>query len=221
MQTRILQRGIIVRVAILSLCGLGLQAAPITYTYSGATFDQGTLHTGGTGNNGDLIPFTTSNYVIGSVTLDAALPGDSALTGYSSHVLSWSMTVVGAFTMSSANHNSLNTVSFGTTGGLITSWDVFSDDGYPVPGQPADWQVARILTASATTFANTQLCTGCVVYDGGLNGSFAQQIVNNGGSVSSPGSWSGAQEAATPEPATLTMLLGGFAMLAAKFRRKF
>jgi hypothetical protein len=220
MQIHKLQRSIVVRSAILLLCGLGLQAGPVTYTYSGATFDS-YIQNGGTGSNGDLVLISNQNDVIGSVTLNAALQNTSAQTDYTGHVISWSLTVEGAFTKSSASGNSLQNLSFGTTNGVITSWDVFSDDGSPVGGQPADWQVARIVTSSTSTFAGSHLCTGCNVYDGGLDGSFAQQIVNRGGSASSAGSWSGATAAAAPEPATLPMLLGGFALLAAKFRRKF
>ncbi len=222
MQIHKSQRYIIVRSAVLLLCGLGLQAAPVayTYTFSGATFNN-FVRNDGTGPNHDLVPFTTQNYVTGSVTLDAALQNTSAETDYTGHVTSWSLTVEGGFTKSSAFGNTLQNLSFGTTNGVITAWDVFSDDGYPVGGKPVDWQAARIVTSSTSTFANSHLCTGCNVYDGGLDGSFQYSTFNTAGTTSSAGSWSGETAAATPEPATLPMLLGGFALLAAKFRRKF
>jgi hypothetical protein len=139
MQIHKLQRSIVVRSAILLLCGLGLQAGPVTYTYSGATFDS-YIQNGGTGSNGDLVLISNQNDVIGSVTLNAALQNTSAQTDYTGHVISWSLTVEGAFTKSSASGNSLQNLSFGTTNGVITSWDVFSEDGSPVGGQPAEWQ---------------------------------------------------------------------------------
>ncbi len=213
MKTSILRLCMVVGVVIFALSGAGLQAGPVTYTYTGANFDPSTFRTDGTGSSNDLIPFLSSNYVTGSVTLDAALPGTSALTSYSGHVLSWSMNVVGAFGMSSASGNSLQKVYFGTAGGNISSWNVFSDDGYPVPGKPVDWQVARIQISSSTADANQQLCTGCVVYDGGLDGSFAQRVINNGGSTSTPGNWA-SQESTAPEPASVATMLGGMTILA-------
>ena len=212
MKTSILRLCMVVGAGIFALSGAGLQAGPVTYTYTGANFDPSTFRTDGTGSNGDLITFQNSNYVTGSVTLDAALPGTSALTSYSGHVLSWSMTVVGAFGKSSANGDSLNAVYFGTTGGNISSWNVFSDDGYPVHGQPDDWQVARIQISSSTAVTSSQLCNGCVVYDGGLDGSFAQQVFNNGGSLT-PGTWA-SQESTAPEPASVATMLGGMTILA-------
>ena len=208
----------VVGAVIFALSGAGLQAGPVTYTYTGANFNPSTFLTGGTGSNGDLITFQNSNYVTGSVTLDAALPDTSALTSYSSHVLSWSLTAVGAFGKSSANGDSLQNADFGTTSGNISSWNVFSDDGYPVSGKPADWQVARLETSSSTAFTGTHLCTNCEYYDGGLDGSFQYEVFNRAGSLT-PGTWS-SQQSTTPEPASLATMLGGMTILAFLKRKR-
>lgn len=212
MKTKTLRLCMVVGSVIFASSGVGLQAGPITYTYTGANFDPSTFRNDGTGSSGDLITFNSSNYVTASVTLDAALPDTSALTNYSSHVLSWSMTVVGAFGKSSANGDSLNDLYFGTTGGNISAWNVFSDDGAPVHGEPSSWQVARIQVSSSTAVTSSQLCNNCVVYDGGLDGSFAQETINNGGSLS-PGNWS-SPASTVPEPASLATMLGGMTILA-------
>src|ERR1700704_3449011 len=100
MQATTLRRWMVIGSAIVALSGLGLHATPITYTYTGLTFNPATFRTDGAGSPGDLITFSASDYVTASVTLNAALPTNSALTDHSADVLSWSLTVVGAFTMS-------------------------------------------------------------------------------------------------------------------------
>ena len=218
MKTNNLRLCMVLGSVILLSSGTGLQAGPITYTYSGVNFDSSTFRNDGTGSSGDLKTFSTSDYLTASFTLDAALPGTSADTNYAGHVVSWSLNIVGAYSMSSASGNTLINVFFGTTGGQITSWNINTDDGFPVPGKPADWQVSRIRTTSSTANTNTEVCTGCAFYDGGLDGSFAQQVFNHGGSLS-PGQWTSPASTA-PEPASLATMFGGVAILALLERKR-
>jgi hypothetical protein len=203
MQSRNLGHWLVLGLAVVALSVRG-HADSFTYTYTGLEFGDSDL----TNNVSDLYQFLATDSVTATVTLDAAIPSSSFTDyldtpGFTQELLSWSITA-GGVTFSSDDPNAgLQSLFFGVTGTEITSWDM-SAVGVPASA-PADLSYMVISTE------NTDEGT---LDDGYLESK--EDAYNVGGIFNSPGTWSESESSSVPEPATITMLIGGLAFLGKK-----
>jgi hypothetical protein len=205
MHPRTLGYWLVLGLAVVALSVPGAYAGSFTYTYTGFEFgDAGLTNNVG----GDIYQFLATDSVTATVVLDAAIPSDSSADyvndpDFTPDLLSWSITA-GGLTLSSTDPNAtLQQLSFATTGADVTFWEMYAN-GAPASA-PADLSYASIITINDFE----------AVYDEGFldsNGSGS----NNGEIDLNPGSWSNSESPSVPEPATITMLIGGLTFLGKK-----
>jgi hypothetical protein len=184
----------------------GAYAGSYIYSYTGNPFGDSGL----TNNAGDIYQFQAADSVTATVTLDAAIPTDSYADyasdpGFTPDLLAWSITA-GGVTLSSDNPNAnLVLLNFTTTGDMITFWQVYA---YGTPLSPP----ADLVSASINTFNG-----GESISDEGFLQSSGES--NNNGEIDlNPGTWSlsSSDLPTVPEPATISMVIGGLAFLGKK-----
>lgn len=183
---------------ILALAAIAtpLCRADVIYSYTGNNFIYG---------DG---PYGTSDFLSISVSLNSALPTDSALTGYTA--TDWTVSD-GVMTLTPADENSSLVLEFATEGGVITSWIVqahaYADLGFIDPFI----QSCDLVSISSGLCANNHIGTP----DGATFNSAYYAGYTYYGYSYDPGQWT----YPTPEPSSLALFaIGGAGVL---IRRRF
>jgi hypothetical protein len=186
--------------AVVLAFAVPIAKADTIYTYTGNDFTRGVVSGGGndplpiSGN-----PYTTSDFVSGTVTLDSALPyNDRTLTDYSSNVTAVDLTD-GLGTINTLS-NSNDEFYFDTTNGVVTQWAV------EVYNSAGTYGIGTVWAESNAEDYGEECPTQC----SGTNYSAIGLAVT-------PGTWESAPEPSTISIASLGLILCAGAI---QFKRK-